>query len=81
MYSRRHGGKPTLALWTLIVLTDLAVLTKAGPSAVLLVVAGLVVLAAVGAAGLFWLQRTGGVTTGWPLHQRTAGHAQMRRRA
>jgi hypothetical protein len=65
MYGRRHGGKPTLALWTLVVLADVALMTKAaGPGAVLAVIAGFAAGGAV-LAGWLRLHRTGGATTSW----------------
>jgi fatty acid desaturase len=43
MRSRRHGSKPTLALWMLVAVADVAILVAtAGLLTVLLVVAGLV---------------------------------------
>jgi len=57
MNCRRHGSKPTLALWMLVALADAAILmAAAGLLTVLLVVAGLVAVAA-GAAGVRQWQR------------------------
>ncbi|BCJ42917.1 hypothetical protein GCM10010168_03430 [Actinoplanes ianthinogenes] len=47
MNCRPHGSKPTLALWMLVALADLAIVaTAAGPITMLLLIAGLVVTAA-----------------------------------
>src|SRR4051794_1569285 len=65
MYGRRHGGKPTFALWTLVVLADVALVTRAaGPEAVLGVIAG---FAAVAAVLTVWVRhrRAAGTTTSW----------------
>jgi Flp pilus assembly protein TadB len=49
MNCRRHGSKPTIALWMLVALADVAILAAAGGLlTVLLTVAGLVILAAAG---------------------------------
>ncbi|GAA3350225.1 hypothetical protein GCM10020358_75310 [Amorphoplanes nipponensis] len=54
---RRHGSRPTIALWMLVALADVAlVVAAAGALAVLLVVAGAMVLAGA-AAGYLLLQR------------------------
>jgi hypothetical protein len=46
MNCRRHGSKPTIALWMLVAVADLAlVVAAAGLVTVLLIVAALVVLA------------------------------------
>ena len=46
MNGRRHGSKPTIALWMLIAIADLALLVAAiGAVTVLLIVAGLFALA------------------------------------
>jgi hypothetical protein len=46
MYRRRHGSKPTLALWMLVAVADVALFAAtAGLHTVLLVVAGLVTAA------------------------------------
>ena len=71
MNSRRHGSKPTIALWMLIAVTDLAILAAAaGAVTMLLLVAGLVALA-------------GGAVAIRPLLRRSAGAAEavVRRRA
>ncbi|WP_433370580.1 hypothetical protein ACQPZX_45775 [Actinoplanes sp. CA-142083] len=46
MNCRRHGSKPTIALWMLVAAADLAILVAAtGLVTMLLIVAGLVALA------------------------------------
>jgi len=46
MNCRRHGSKPTIALWMLIALADLAILIAAtGVTTMLLILAGLIALA------------------------------------
>ena len=46
MSCRPHGSKPTLALWMLVALADVAIVaTAAGLVTVLLVIAGLVIAA------------------------------------
>ena len=46
MYCRRHGRKPTLALWMLVAIADLAILaTAAGALLMVSIVATLAVLA------------------------------------
>jgi hypothetical protein len=70
MNCRRHGSKPTLALWMLVATADVALLlAAAGPlAAVLLVVAGLATAATVIVGGRF-------------LARRATPRAQARRRA
>jgi hypothetical protein len=47
MKSRRHGSKPTLALWMLVAVADVAVLAvAAGPVLVLVTLAGLATVVA-----------------------------------
>jgi hypothetical protein len=54
---RRHGSRPTIALWMLVAIADVALLVAAvGALAVLLAVIGTATLAA-GVAGVFLLQR------------------------
>jgi fatty acid desaturase len=61
MNRRRHGSKPTIALWMLIAIADLAILVAAtGVVTMLLIVAGLVALA-------------GGVVAARALTHRPAG--------
>ena len=56
MNGRRHGSKPTLALWMLVALADVAILAAAaGPVAVLLILAGLLV----GAGGVYAARNLG----------------------
>ena len=57
MNCRRHGRKPTIALWMLVAVADLALLAAAaGPLLTLLVIVGLITL--VGAvAGLRMITR------------------------
>ena len=83
MNARRHGSKPTLALWMLVVVADLALLAAAaGRITVLLVVAAL--LTAAGAlvavrlshrydvvARLIRLQRRNSAAYPWALRNRT----------
>ena len=46
MNCRRHGSKPTIALWMLVAAADLAILVAAaGAVTMLLIVAGLIALA------------------------------------
>ena len=83
MNCRRHGSKPTLALWMLVAAADVAIFTAAaGLLTVLLVGAGLVTLAA-GAVGLRLLHRRDAVASLWLLPQRGAPKpkAMARRRA
>lgn len=71
MNHRRHGSKPTLALWTLIVVADLGILVGTiGAVTMLLILAGLVAL-------------TGGVVAAHAFLLRSvdAGEAVARRRA
>jgi len=58
MSCRRYGSKPTVALWLLIAIADLAMLVAAiGPVTMLLILVGLTVLAgAVVAARMFSLR-------------------------
>ncbi|GID94467.1 hypothetical protein Adi01nite_38790 [Amorphoplanes digitatis] len=54
---RRHGSRPTIALWMLVAIADIALVVAAvGTLAVLLVVAATVLLGA-GVAGVWMLQR------------------------
>jgi len=71
MNCRRHGSKPTIALWMLIAVVDLAILVSAiGPATMVVVLAGLVALiGAVVAARAFLLRSA------------DAGEAVARRRA
>ena len=71
MNGRRHGRKPTIALWMLVAVADLALLvTATSLLTMVLVVAGLVTIAA-------------GVAAVRPLLRRTADPAEVvaRRRA
>jgi hypothetical protein len=84
---RRHGSKPTLALWMLVAIADVALLVAtAGALVVLLVVAGAVILAA-GVAGVWMLQRRAApqqeVAVWLPQRRRTAPQQEsvFRRRA
>ncbi|PRY28335.1 hypothetical protein CLV70_108127 [Pseudosporangium ferrugineum] len=57
---RRHGSKPTLALWMLVALADIAILVAAvGFVTVLLTAAGAMIVAGA-AAGVWQLQRRTG---------------------
>jgi hypothetical protein len=52
MNCRRHGSKPTLALWMLVAVADIAILAAtAGALVLALSVVGLLAVAAVVAAG------------------------------
>jgi hypothetical protein len=63
MKSRRHGSKPTLALWMLVAVADVAVLAAAaGPLLTLVTLAGLAMLAGLGTVV------TGGRVV-WPAHR------------
>lgn len=54
---RRHGSRPTIALWMLVAIADIAlVVAAAGALVVLLVVAGAMLLAGA-VAGVVLLQR------------------------
>ncbi|GAA4593246.1 putative membrane protein [Actinoplanes octamycinicus] len=71
MNCRTHGSKPTLALWMLVALADLAIVaTAAGPITLLLVVVGLMVLA----GGVY-------VARNLPNRAATTAEAPIRRRA
>jgi hypothetical protein len=92
MNARRHGSKPTLALWMLVVVADVALFAAAaGRTTVLLVVAAL--LTAAGAlvavrlshrydivARLMRLQRRNAAAYPWALRNRmyTANHWLVR---
>ncbi|MET8146955.1 hypothetical protein ACIBSW_04045 [Actinoplanes sp. NPDC049668] len=71
MMIRRHGTRPTIALWMLVAIADIALLVAA--------VGSLVVLLAVVAAVLLGA----GVVGAWMLQRRTAPRraADLRRRA
>lgn len=46
MVRRKHGSMPTLALWMLVAVADVALLAAAaGPSVIVLVIAGLMIVA------------------------------------
>ncbi|BCY14965.1 hypothetical protein [Actinoplanes sp. L3-i22] len=71
MSCRPHGSKPTVALWMLVALADVAIIaTAAGPALMLLIIAGLLVTA-------------GGVYAARSLGRRTpaTGKGEFRRRA
>jgi len=71
MNCRRHGSKPTLALWMLVAAADVAIfMAAAGPLTVLLIGAGLVALIA-GVMG-FRLHRRDTVASLVLLSQREA---------
>ena len=54
---RRHGSRPTIALWMLVAIADVAlVLATAGALVVMLALAGAVILAGA-VAGVLMLQR------------------------
>jgi hypothetical protein len=72
MNCRRHGSKPTLALWMLVAAADVAIFMAAvGPLTVLLIAAGLVTLTA-GVMGFRLLQRRDAVASLVLLSQRDA---------
>ncbi|MEU7902674.1 hypothetical protein [Actinoplanes sp. NPDC049118] len=57
MMIRRHGSRPTIALWMLVAIADVALLVAAaGTLAVLLAVVATVLLGS-GVAGVWMLQR------------------------
>lgn len=67
---RRHGSKPTLALWMLVALADVALLVAAaGVLAVLVAVFGAVILVG-GFVALRVLQRRPAEQPGSPLRRR-----------
>jgi Ni,Fe-hydrogenase III small subunit len=71
MRSRRHGTKPTLALWMLVAVADFAILVAtAGLLTDLLVVAGLVTVAAA-FAGVRLLHRRDAPEPKAVVHRRT----------
>jgi hypothetical protein len=90
MHYRRHGGKPTFALWMLVAVADVALLAaSAGRLVVLLLVAALVT--ATGAvlavrlshrqdvvARLVRLQRRNSAAHPWLLRHSTAHHWLVR---
>ena len=68
---RRHGSRPTIALWMLVAIADVALVVAAvGTLAVLLAVAAAVIV-------------VGAVAGAWTLQRRTAPHSEsvVRRRA
>jgi hypothetical protein len=78
MKSRRHGSKPTLALWMLVAVADMAVLAvAAGPVVVLVTLASLATVVAGVRAVRPW-QRRGTPPT---LHRRDAERATYGGRA
>ncbi|GAA0417128.1 hypothetical protein Aca07nite_08000 [Actinoplanes capillaceus] len=48
MNCRRHGSKPTIALWMLVAVADVAILASTGLLAILLVLTALAVVVGVG---------------------------------
>jgi apolipoprotein N-acyltransferase len=79
MNCRRHGSKSTIALWMLIAVADVAILAAAaGPLIVLLIIAGLVLLAGA-VLGMRMLTRRDAVQTQSPT--RSMAEAMVRRRA
>ncbi|OJF09636.1 hypothetical protein [Couchioplanes caeruleus] len=67
---RRHGSKPTLALWMLVALADIAILVvAAGVMTVLLVAAGAMIVAGA-VAGARQLQRRPTAQAPSPLRRR-----------
>jgi len=63
MNCRRHGSKPTIALWMLVAIADFAILTAAtGPLMMILIVAGLVVLGGGVVAARAFLRRSAHAT-------------------
>ena len=59
MNGRRHGSKPTIALWMVIAIADLAILVAAaGAATMLLIVAGLLALAGGVVAARAFLRRS-----------------------
>jgi hypothetical protein len=79
MSCRRHGSKPTIGLWMLIAVADVAILAAAaGPLIVLLVIAGLMLLASA-VLGMRMLTRRDTVQT--DSTTRSMAEAMVRRRA
>jgi hypothetical protein len=79
MKSRRHGRKPTLALWMLVAVADVAVLiATAGLLTVLAVLAGLV--AAAGMVRGLWLLQRRTAPAAMLLQRRTAPAAMLLQR-
>jgi hypothetical protein len=75
MICRPHGRKPTLALWMLVALADVALLAAAAGPRTVLLIAGLVTVAVVTTAVWVMHHRA----TPHPAHR--AAHLVMRRRA
>lgn len=70
MKSRPHGGKPTLALWMLVAVADLAILAAAAGPMLTVTIMAIVTAAIVGMRGL------------WVTQHRSAPRAEaVRRRA
>ena len=79
MNCRRHGSKSTIGLWMLIAVADMGILAAAaGPLIVLLIIAGLVLLAGA-VVGMRMLTRRDAVQTQSPT--RSMAEAMVRRRA
>jgi hypothetical protein len=72
MITRRHGSKPTLALWMLVAVADVALLAAAVGPLVTTLFAGTLVLA----VGAFVAMRT--MTRRTPAHQDVMAVAGMR---
>lgn len=56
MRSRPHGGKPTLALWMLVAVADLAILAAAAGPGLTLTILAIVATVIVAGRGLWLLQ-------------------------
>jgi apolipoprotein N-acyltransferase len=79
MNCRRHGSKSTIGLWMLIAAADMGILAAAaGPLIVLLIIAGLMLLAGA-VLGVRMLTRRDAVQTQSPT--RSMAEAMVRRRA
>ena len=71
MIRRRHARKPTLALWMLVAVADVALLVAAaGLTAVLLVATGVIAVAACAAVLWFLVQRDAATTEAVPVTAR-----------
>lgn len=77
---RRHGSRPTIALWMLVAIADFALVVAATGALVMLVVAGAMVLAGAAAAVMMQRRAVAGVT---PVQARavTKPESMLRRRA
>jgi hypothetical protein len=75
MRSRRHGGKPTLALWLLIALLDVALLAAAAGPVLFVLVTAALGGAVLGGRSLWWRHRR--PWHGWAATSRTFTEASQ----